>query len=718
MATWVSDTAITSAYNSSAEYNIAGGYGTVSRSGNTISFSFGIRVTRTTDAYTTNSFAVRYGNDTGGTMRYVMSKAGGSSGAVRNTTYYAYDGTKRLWTSEAIPYTYSTTVSGTGAGAVTVTVGWTDRLTTPSASSGTWSSYSFVVPYPSGFTNPSWSTYTVNSFPATAYVNMPYTYNIALGCNYGSSTSQNLLYWEGYAGSHGVIMVQTTGTSIAAGTRSYTFSNSDIGSYNFRGVIRYYNGGTQYMVHGTTYPLTVSFLNPSISGVSNVLNATNFYRTSTVSATTSATVTSNSGAPTAYVYFSSADAPGDSSGTGFYKIASYNAATTNSFSNVTKSYSHPGNKPGTFYARLSLHSNNASGTWTEFATPGQVSYVMHEFVVPTATRTATYNKHNVYTGQTKFPVTINVTAVSKSQYDTLTPTMETYVVHDGLRQLNVNLTNNWAVGTYNQTMNNSYVKPAVGDTISFINDLKYKDALNADAKTSVSSTNYVVKAIPQPNASEIGISISNNEIKKTITAGVTGNFDSDFVGQYTLYLENASGTTIYAQTSGTIGYDNYVEHTFTYNGSVSENYKVRMVANFALADEVNVKGTSFTSYSSTIRIIGGTKIYIKHDGENYDKLLPIDVDECPKPRLAFKYGDTIKYVPLYTDTPSAGTKQLWVRQGGTDYYTLLNTQFGSLYPSDDLYPEGNELSYEDLTAFTHQFLSNYTHQQIHDGDIE
>lgn len=565
------------------------------------------------------------------------------------------------------------------------------------------------------FTYPYWTKYVVNSFPATAYSNIPYSYNIDLACNYGSSTSQNLLYWEGYAGSHGVTTVSTTGTSIGAGTRTYTFTNADIGSYNFRGVIRYYYGGTQYNVHGTTYPLTVSFLNPSITGVSNILNTTSFYRTSTVQSTSSATIASNSASPTVYIYFSSPDAPGDS-GTGFYNIGSYDAAKTSTFSGVAKSYSHPGNKPGTFYALLSMRANNAAGSWTEFATAGRVSYTMQQFVAPTMTRTITYQKHNVYVGQTKLPVSAVVTAISKSQYDTLTPSCSILPLKNGTAISNVSSAHNWANGTYNATL----TVPACvsSDTISFRDQMIYKDALNADAYDNVNSTSYVVKTIPQPNTAEISIMVSSNEIKKQITAGVTGNFDSDFVGQYTLYLENASGTTVYAQTSGTVGYDDYVEHIFTYNGSISENYKIRMVSNFALSDEASVKGASTTTYSGTIRVIGGTKIYIKHDGENYDKLLPVDADECPKPRLAFKYGDTIKYVPLYTDTPSAGTKQLWVRQGGTSYYTLLNTQFGSLYPSDDLYPEGNELSYEDLTAFTHQFLSNYTHQQIHDGDIE
>lgn len=566
------------------------------------------------------------------------------------------------------------------------------------------------------FTNPSWTKYTINSFPTTAYANMPYTYNIDLACSYGSSTSQNLLYWESTSG---ITTVSTTSTAIGAGARTYTFGNSNIGTHTFRGVIRYYNGGTLYNVNGTTRNVTVSFLNPTLTGVSNTLNSTNFYRSSTVSSTVSATVTGNSTSPYVYTYFSSPDAPGDGSGTGFYQIAGYGAASANAFNGITKSYTHPGNKPGTFYARLSLRGNNGSGTWTEFATAGQVSYTMHEFVAPTATRTVTYNRNNVYVGQTKFPVTVTVTGTSKSQYDNLTPTFSLGTCKNGNWSYDTGAlgTHSFANGTYNITLTKTSDPYSVGDTASFRDEMVYKDALNENAYTSVSSQNYVVKTIPQPNAAEMLINVSNNEIKKEITAGIATDFDSDFVGQYTLYLENASGTTIYAQTSGSIGAGGYTEHTFTYNSSVSENYKVRMVANFAIDGEPTVKGSSFTSYSNTVRVIGGTKIYIKFNGENYDKLLPIDDDDCPKPRLAIKYGDTIKYVPLYTDTPPAGVRKLWVKKGTTSYYTLLNTQFGSLYPSDDLYPEGNELSYDDISVYTHEFLSSYTHQEIHDGDI-
>lgn len=705
MATWSTLASNSNAGNVTlnVEYTVTN----VARSGNTVTFNYGVRFTMATNTYTYNSIAAFC--PAGGTRYY--AKVSGS--ATSKGTYYYANTTGNTTTAETIPFSYSKTV-GVNDTSLSFEIGFGWNAYTPSQKD----KKSVTVTFPKGFTNPSWGTYTITSFPSTAYANMPYSYNIALSCSYGSSTGNNSLAW---ASTSGITMVSTTGTSIAAGARSYTFSNSNIGSHTFRGVINYKNssGTNSSMANSTTRALSVSFLNPTLTGVSNSLNGTSFYRTATVQSTANATVTGNSCAPTVFTYFSSPDAAGDGSGTGFYDIGSYNAAQSSTISSAKKSYTHPGNKPGTFYSRLSLRGNNGSGTWTEFATAGQVSYTMHEFVVPTATRTITYNKHNVYVGQTKFPVTVQVTNTSKSQYDTLTPTFSVGTCKNNSWSYDTNAlgTHSFANGTYNMTLTKTSNPYSVGDTASFRDEMVYKDALNANAYTSVNSTSYTVKTIPQPSTSEISIMVSSNEISKTITAGITGNFDSDLVGQYILYLENASGTTIYAQTTGTIGYDNYIEHTFTYNGSVSENYKVRMVANFALVDENNVQGSITTSYSSTIRVIGGTRIYIKHDGENYDKLFPVGADKCPNPRLAIKYGDTVKYVPLFTDTPSAGTKQLWVRQGGTSYYTLLNTTFELFYPSDNLYPEGNELSYEDISVYKHLFLANYTHQEIHDGDI-
>ena len=143
MATWVSYSSVQSGYSSSCYYYIAGGYGTVSRSGNTVSFSFGARVQRWTSSWTSNGHAFRYPNSSSGTQ-YHARKGSGSKG----TWYYASSTSAGSYTSEKTPWSYSGTVSGTGSGNISITVGWNDDWTTPAVSYGGWNSYTFSVPYP------------------------------------------------------------------------------------------------------------------------------------------------------------------------------------------------------------------------------------------------------------------------------------------------------------------------------------------------------------------------------------------------------------------------------------------------------------------------------------------------------------------------------------------------------------------------------------------
>lgn len=143
MATWVSSSSVQSGYASACYYYIAGGYGSVSRNGNTVSFNFGARVQRWTGSWTSNGHAFRYPNSSSGTQ-YHARKGSGSKG----TWYYASGSSSGSYTSEATPWSYSGTVSGTGSGNISITVGWNDDWTTPAVSYGGWNAYTFSVPYP------------------------------------------------------------------------------------------------------------------------------------------------------------------------------------------------------------------------------------------------------------------------------------------------------------------------------------------------------------------------------------------------------------------------------------------------------------------------------------------------------------------------------------------------------------------------------------------
>lgn len=157
MATWVTATTnVSGQYTTACKYSMAGGYGTVSRNGNTISFNFGFRVQWTSNTYTTNNFGVAATSPSG--TAYVIGKPSTWS---QNTWYYADSSEKQ--TTEKTPWSYSGTVSGTGAGTITITIGWTDKTSAPSSSN--YSSYTFSVPYPA------LPTYTI-SYSKGSYSNL------------------------------------------------------------------------------------------------------------------------------------------------------------------------------------------------------------------------------------------------------------------------------------------------------------------------------------------------------------------------------------------------------------------------------------------------------------------------------------------------------------------------------------------------------------------
>lgn len=148
MAEWVNQQPIQSNYYSPCYYDISGGYSNVQRNGNNVSFDFGIRLRRTTGSYTYNGIKIRYPNNTSGALKNIQRGGSTSYLLEKNIWYYASDSYKN--TSETLAYHYSGTVSGGNAGgSISITIGWNDTLTNPTASSRGWDSYTFSVPYPS-----------------------------------------------------------------------------------------------------------------------------------------------------------------------------------------------------------------------------------------------------------------------------------------------------------------------------------------------------------------------------------------------------------------------------------------------------------------------------------------------------------------------------------------------------------------------------------------
>lgn len=160
MATWVNNTSQSTGGN--IKMQVAGGYSGVSRSGNTVSGKIGIRFIAS--QWTYNSITAWYG----GVRRWAQRSNGGVHTAT-NGTYYANAGDTPALnyqnTTEVTPWSFSTTVSGTGGGnvSISITAGWNGW--TPSQGY----TKTFNVPYSGIASDP---TYSVSVSPSRTSAKM------------------------------------------------------------------------------------------------------------------------------------------------------------------------------------------------------------------------------------------------------------------------------------------------------------------------------------------------------------------------------------------------------------------------------------------------------------------------------------------------------------------------------------------------------------------
>lgn len=160
MATWVNNTSQKTGGNITMQ--VAGGYSGVSRSGNTVSGNVGIRFIAS--QWTYNSITAWYG----GVRRWAQRSSGGTHTASGGTYYANAVDTPALNyqnTTEVTPWSFSTTVSGTGSGnvSISITAGWDGWTPTQGYTK------KFDVPYSGVPSNP---TYSVSVSPSRTSAKM------------------------------------------------------------------------------------------------------------------------------------------------------------------------------------------------------------------------------------------------------------------------------------------------------------------------------------------------------------------------------------------------------------------------------------------------------------------------------------------------------------------------------------------------------------------
>lgn len=234
MATWVNETSQKTGGNITMK--VAGGYANVTRSGNTVSGNIGIRFIPS--QWTYNSVAGWYGG-----QRRWAQRSGGSTHTATNTKYYANatDNPAQNYQNktEVTPWSFSTTVSGTGAGNVSLSIG------------AGWNGYNpsngytktFNVPYPAltSYTisyNANGGTSTPGS--QTKYDGIDLTisgaishndtsqngYTVTFNANNGSTTKSSQTASDTVGWSFSSWKSSATGTNWSAGVTNFSENNT------------------------------------------------------------------------------------------------------------------------------------------------------------------------------------------------------------------------------------------------------------------------------------------------------------------------------------------------------------------------------------------------------------------------------------------------------------------------------------------------------------
>lgn len=378
MATWVGYTTTSSGGNISMR--ISGGYGSVSHSGNTVSFSYGVRFQQASSTWTSNSIAAFVG----GTRYYAKNSSQSSSG----TWYYAYHNTSpgKTQTGEVTPFSYSGNVGHAGSGSVEISVGTGWDGWTPSNKY----TYKFSVPYGAA----SWS-YNMNILNPDG--SEPYTTGEA------GSVEESI-----NGGSYSRVYNEAA-SSYANGT-TFTYRNFTPGTG------RHLSSVSGISPNNTTGPWSLT-LNAAASV--NFQTAWNTY-------TVSYNANGGSGAPgnqtktygTALTLSSTKPTRSNSTATGYTVTFNGNGGTPSKTSQAatnTTSYTFNNWKAtnGTTYAAGASYTANEGTTmtaqWNSSTTKGAITTATASRSNGTATRTVTFNANGGTTSKTSQNSTATIT---------------------------------------------------------------------------------------------------------------------------------------------------------------------------------------------------------------------------------------------------------------------------------------------------------------------
>lgn len=301
MAEWVNEVSTSQGGNISMK--VAGGYTTVTRVGNTISCNIGVRFI--SSKWTYNSIVGWYGG-----VRKWAQHSEGSHHTDTNGTYYcaAGDTPKEGYknTTEATPWSFSTTVSGRNAGTVSVTIGTAWNKWTPDSSLY---NHTFDIPYPAVAGDPVYSRSVSGITRTSATLNVSCTSNPT---SYWRIHWYNTnAEWVGYSGSGATGNWTYTQDNLTPNT-TYNFytqvTNNDDEEGTGLSPISFTTSGNAPVLNGITVSpsRTSAILNPNVSYDTNASfkSYSINYGTSTSYGSTSTSATISGLTPNTTYYYS------------------------------------------------------------------------------------------------------------------------------------------------------------------------------------------------------------------------------------------------------------------------------------------------------------------------------------------------------------------------------------------------------------------------------
>nr|DAE03256.1 MAG TPA: fibronectin [Myoviridae sp. ctTYJ16] len=301
MAEWVNEVSTSQGGNISMK--VAGGYTTVTRVGNTISCNIGVRFI--SSQWTYNSIVGWYD----GVRKWAQRSEGGHHTATNGTYYCDAGDTPGIGyqnTSETTPWSFSTTVSGRGAGEVSVTIGTAWNGWKPNSSKY---NYQFSIPYPAVAGDPVYSRSVSGITRTSATLNISCTSNpTAYWRIHWYNTNAE---WVGYSGNGATGNWTYTQDNLAPNT-TYNFytqvTNNDDGEGTGLSPISFTTSGNAPVLNSVAVSpsRTTAVLSPNVSYDTNASFSSYSirYGTSTNYGSTSTSTTISGLTPNTTYYYS------------------------------------------------------------------------------------------------------------------------------------------------------------------------------------------------------------------------------------------------------------------------------------------------------------------------------------------------------------------------------------------------------------------------------